>query len=216
MRERVITIKGKGSASAPPDCIEIDMGLEAKEFSYEETINLAAKQLEQLRESIVKEGFKKKDIKTVKFDIDTEYKRDKDKNDNYETIFDGYLCSQILYIEFEADSIKLGRILKELSSCEAKPEFSIKYKLKDDKKMKHLLLKNAIADAREKAEIIAEAAGVVLGEILRIDYDWSQVRFVNEEYCLGDRICEASPESMDIQPRDIEGSDYVSVVWEIK
>jgi uncharacterized protein YggE len=79
------------------------------------------------------------------------------------------------------------------------------------------MLKEAILDAKEKLKVIAEAAGVEIGNIVRIDYDWSEIRFEREEFhSLRESSYKPSIASIDIEPDNIEASDTVSVVWEIK
>lgn len=215
--DRVITVKGRGNVSAPPDWIKITMSLEAEDIDYHKTMDMAAMQLKELRSCLLEYGFKKQDIKTASFNIDTSYENIKDSQGNYKRIFKGYRCSQKLYIGFEADNKKLSKILFALSYCEARPEFSIKYQIKDQKSLKEEMLKNAILDAKEKSKVIAEAAGVEIGHIIRIDYDWGEIRFQREEFdYLKEASFEPSIASIDIEPDNIEASDTVSVVWEIK
>lgn len=215
--KRVITVKGKGKVSAPPDWIKIMMTLKASDMDYDKTMDIAANQLKELRNCLGKLGFKKEDIKTTSFHIDTSYERVKDYHGNYKSVFKGYRCSNELYIGFETDSKKLGEILSALSNCKAKPEFSIKYQIRDQKSLKEEMLKKAILDAKEKAKVIAEAAGVEIGNILRIDYDWSEIRFQREEsYYLSEASYQPSIASIDIEPDDIKISDTVTVVREIK
>jgi hypothetical protein len=58
---------------------------------------------------------------------------------------------------------------------------------------------------------------VEIGNILRIDYDWSEIRFQREEsYYLSEASYQPSIASIDIEPDDIKISDTVTVVWEIK
>jgi uncharacterized protein YggE len=104
MGQRVITVKGKGSASAAPDWIKISMNLQAKDIDYQETVNVAAKELNELRKCLAKHGFDKKDIKTTYFNIDTDYENVRGNTGNYNRVFNGYICSQSLYVGFESDS----------------------------------------------------------------------------------------------------------------
>ena len=79
------------------------------------------------------------------------------------------------------------------------------------------MLKKAVLDAKEKSRAIAEAADIEIGSIIRIDYDWSEIRFQREEFdYLREASCESSIASIDIQPDNIKASDTVSIVWEIK
>ncbi|WP_319371021.1 SIMPL domain-containing protein [uncultured Ilyobacter sp.] len=216
MNGRMITVKGKGCTSAPPDWVKIVMNMEAKSLKYEKTLNLAAKQLEQLRKSLEEHGFDKKDLKTTSFNVDTSYRRVEDENGDYKRVFEGYTCSQNLYVGFEIDNKRLGSTLLSLSCCKSKPEFSIRYQLKDKKIIEEEILKNAIADATNKAKVIAGAADISLGKIISIDYSWSEVKFIRENFELMELSCKSSLESIDIEPDEIEASDTVSVVWEIK
>ena len=67
---------------------------------------------------------------------------------------------------------------------------------------------------------MAKSAGVNLGAILRIDYNWSEHHFYSDTdmgvaegmlYC-----AEAAPMTMDIEPEDIDVSDTATVVWAIE
>ena len=92
--------------------------------------------------------------------------------------------------------------------------------MKDPEATKNTLLGKAVKDAREKASVLTEAAGIGLKDIQSIDYSWGEIDF---EYrpmdggILAER-CMAEPTaaySLDIEPDDIEVSDTVTVVWEI-
>lgn len=56
------------------------------------------------------------------------------------------------------------------------------------------LLKSATVNAREKAEILCEASGVKLGELLTIDYNWGELNIIShtdymmEEKCMANGI----------------------------
>lgn len=216
MDNRIIRVKGRGSISIPPDCIQINMKLENLNKSYEMAMEESNKSLEDIRNTLKEEGFHKKDIKTTRFNVDTRYDGKNDKDGNYKRYFVGYEVLNNLSIEFEQDPKKLGRVLNLLAHCKAKPEFTIRYKLKDYREMKNKLLENAIHNAREKALIIANAAGVKLGEIINIDYSWEEMEVYHENinYSIEPRIM-LKDSIMDLQPEDLKDSDTVTVVWEI-
>ncbi len=212
---RKLTVRGSGKASVPPDWIVINIDLVASEYNYADTIKAATRQLAQLRESLYSVGFKKEDIKTKRLNVDTVYSRYKDKSDNYQRVFQGYKANHDLYIAFDIDNDRLGRIIKAISESEAEPEFSIEYTVKNKNKVKYQLLKNAVADARKKAEVLTEAAGVSLGLVLRIDYDWTEVRF-HHNYGINESMSMLKEDSMDIMPDDIDAADNVTIVWSLE
>ena len=77
----------------------------------------------------------------------------------------------------------------------------------------------AVRDAKEKAAVLSQAAGVTLKGIQTIDYSWGEVDFkvrATERMSLPESAaCDSSAFDMDIEPDDIETSDTVTVVWEI-
>lgn len=89
---------------------------------------------------------------------------------------------------------------------------------------KNELLGKAVADAKEKAAVLTQAAGVTLKDIQSIDYSWGQINFevqpmnrmLMAEECLAKPMMDgAGRYDMDIEPDDIEVSDTVTVIWEI-
>lgn len=217
MKERVIRVKGQGSVSMPPDCIEICIKLSETYITYEQSIEAASDSLEEIRQGLKPLGFEKKDIKTSKFNIDSKYDSKRNKDGNYERYFVGYEYTNELNIEFDNDNIKLGKVLYAVSKCSSAPEFSIKYKMKDYSEMKELLLERSLADAKKKALIISKAAGVALGGIINIDYSWSDINIYHEDNVLYESMdcCESSIEAINLQAEDLSTSDTVTVIWEI-
>lgn len=217
MKERVIRVKGQGSVSMAPDCIEIDIKLRETYITYEQSIKAAAESLEEIRETLKPLGFDKKNIKTSKFNIDSKYDSKRNKDGNYERYFVGYEYINELSIEFDNDNKKLGKVLYALSKCTSAPEFSIKYKMKDYSEMKELLLERSVSDAKKKALIISKAAGVKLGEIINIDYSWSDINIYHKDNVIYESMdcCESSIEAIDLEAEDLSTSDTVTVTWEI-
>ena len=84
---RTITVKGVGRVSTPPDYIVISMSLEAQDTNYEKAMEQAALQIDYLNKALESVGFKKKSVKTVNFNVRTDYERVKDRNGNYKSVF---------------------------------------------------------------------------------------------------------------------------------
>ena len=136
--------------------------------------------------------------------------------------FVGYKFCHLMKVEFESDNDRLGKVLYALANCDVKPEFRLSYTVKDPEAAKNELLGRAVADAREKASVLTQAASVTLKELRSIDYSWGQINFeiqpMNRMLMAED--CCAAPSAgpsydLDIEPDDIEVSDTVTVIWEI-
>jgi len=217
---RTITVKGMGRVTTAPDYVVISMSLEAHEQDYEATMELAAKKIEQLNASLEEIGFEKKTVKTTNFNVRTDYERVKDRSGNYKSVFNGYICSHRLKVEFDFETKRLAQTLYAISRCLAQPELSISFTVKDPSAVNKELLKSATINAKEKAQILCEASGVELGQLLTIDYNWGELNIVSHTDYMLEEKCMAMPvgglADIDIEPDDIDVSDTATFVWEIK
>ena len=150
-------------------------------------------------------GFDRSDLKTLHFNVDTEYESYREK-DVYKQRFVGYKYSHVMKLEFDSDNERLGRILYALANCPLHPEFRLSYTIKDPETAKNELLGRAVIDAREKAAVLAKAAEICLKDIQSIDYSWGQINLevqptnrmlaADECLCLSTIKCsERSPKS---------------------
>ena len=219
--ERMIKVTGKGQISVKPDMIRLSLELEDIRYTYEETLEQSARQVELLKDCFEKLGFERADLKTTYFNVDTEYERYQERDKSWKQRFMGYKFVHKMKIEFEADNKRLGQVLYALVHAAVRPEFRITYTIKDTEAAKNLLLGKAVADSKEKARVLTEAAGVKLGEIITIDYSWGEITFSSEpmrENMLALDECCVEPSgsyNIDIEPDDIDVEDTVTVVWRI-
>ncbi len=216
--ERVITVKGVGTYSAKPDYVRVSMKLITINLKYDKAMELGAKQINDIRTSLVKVGFDEEDIKTTDFKVSTEYTHYHNKHtDRDERIFEGFKCRHDVRISFDFDMKKLGQVLDSISKCPAKPEFSVSFTLKNANAVQEELLRSATINARQKAEILCDGAGIKLGQLLRIDYNWSEINIYSRtQYVAEDMVMYNSLSSIDIEPDDVECEDTATFVWTIE
>lgn len=217
MESRTITVTGIGKAASRPDQITIPITLEARDFDYQKTMQKAAQQHEALKASLGTCGIEPEDIKTADFRVDASYESERDKNGNYKRIFDGYTCRHQLQIRFDMDMERLGRVLDAIAQCAAQPLCSIQFGIKDPESMMQEVLKSAASNARQKAEILAAASGVKLGELINVTYSWTDVTFRSETDMLcSAALCTSDSMNMEIEPEDVKISENVTFIWEIE
>ena len=217
---RTIRVTGKGQIKVKPDMTRITVTLTGLYKEYGETLRRSSEDTEALRDVLSGFGFERSDLKTLSFNVDTEYESFRDENNDFKQRFAGYRFNHALKVEFESANDRLGKILYALANCSVKPEFRISYTVKDPEAAKNLLLGRAVTDAKEKAAVLTQAAGVSLKEIQNIDYSWGEIAFecspmrgaVLTDCCTAPM---AKSCHLDIEPDDIEVSDTVTVVWEI-
>ena len=189
---------------------------------YEDTLRRSTEDTELLKDLFEKLGFQRKDLKTVYFNVDTEYESYQDRDKSWKRRFKGYKYNHHMKIEFAADNKRLGQVLYALAHSSLRPEFSIEYTVADVEKCKNELLHKAIEDSIQKAQVLTTAANVKLGEIQAIDYSWGEIDFVtkplNEMRLMECTECEMSAPGaydIDIEADDINVTDTATVIWEI-
>lgn len=218
---RILRVKGQGRLRLRPDLTRITIHLSRTAFDYEEVVRKTTDDSRALQALLEPLGFGKEDLKTLQFSIDPNYES-RMENGLYRQHFIGYRSSHQIKVEFDSGNERLGRILYALGHSSLNPEFYLAYGVKDQEAAKNELLALAVKDAKAKAAILAEAAGVKLGEILSLDYSWGEiameVRPFNRNFQADELATDASPKAayaVDIAPDDIDISDTVTVVWEI-
>ena len=216
--EKTMRVTGKGKLPVKPDMIRLLLDTGKVCATYEEALRQSSIQTEELKDCFERLGFARGDLKTLSFSVDTEREGYRDKNNDWKHRFVGYRFTHNMKLEFDADHDRLGRVLYALAQTDVNPEFRINYTVKDMEAAKNKLLAKAVADSKEKAKVLAEAAGVALGDIVKIDYSWGELEIFSApvEYSVRSASdFEEDSYSMDIEPDDIDVTDTVTVVWEI-
>ena len=216
---RTIRVTGKGQMRVKPDEIRITLSLEGLHPEYGETLRRSAEDTEKIKDLLMGLGFARTDLKTLNFNVDTEYERYQEKN-TYKQRFVGYKYHHQMKVEFDSDNERLERVLYALAKCPLQPEFRLSYTVKDPEAAKNELLGKAVADAQAKAQTLTQAADVALKDIQSIDYSWAQINFEVEpmsKMLMTEDCAEKSIGSydIDIEPDDIQVSDTVTILWEI-
>lgn len=83
MSDRIIAVKGIGNVTAKPDLIIITMMLENTDYSYSGAIQLASGAIDAIRTALISVGYKKDDLRTTDFNINTDYESYKDTKGNW-------------------------------------------------------------------------------------------------------------------------------------
>lgn len=86
---RTITVKGTGNVSARPDYIILSLNIEVLSETYDRAMSEAAERIERLQGAAVRVGYRKEDLKTTSFDVQTRYENVKDRQGNYKREFAG-------------------------------------------------------------------------------------------------------------------------------
>lgn len=221
MSERYIRVRGTGTAKEKPDIVVIRFGVTAHEWEYEDSVDRLNEKISGLRDKLEKAGIKRDKLKTTSFDVRTDYIWKKKKVKGEETKekeFNGYIANHSVRLTLGLDKKLLGKVLKAIAESEVDADFSLHFEIKDKQAFREKLLQSAVSNGRSSAQIIAESAGVELGELMTVDYSWQEMRFrsplmIEESGVMGSVAAESEAS---FSPEDIEESDSVTMVWRIR
>lgn len=210
MSSRIIRVRGTAEASAVPDTVVISFDIESYNYDYGRCLEQLSSQTEILRNDLATAGLEKDSLKTFHFQADTHY-----EHYDRRRVFKGYRASHDVRVEFPFEQDLLNSILQALSKTASSATFNLSFTVKDIEPLRRKAIADAVKNCEEKANILAEAARVSLGELIEIDYSWSEVRFQPRmELCVSED--HAGPGSFDISPEDIDVSESVTAIWAIK
>lgn len=218
---RRITVTGKGRLIVSPEITEVTLVINGLEDEYYQALAKSVDQSNLLKMILIENGLKKESLKTKDFNVYKKTKSIKDQYGNYHDKFLGYEYDHIISFKFDNDNELLGKLLYSISKLNINPEVKVKYLIKDFEKAKNDLLAVAIKDSMTKAQVMANASNVELGDIESIDYSWGTIRYESNEFrVMNDSsmtLYDAAPTSfdIDIEPDDIHITDTVTVVWNL-
>ena len=215
-----LKVTGRGRLSLTPDMIRIRIEQTDTDPDYSKVIRESTAHTEELRTELTALGFDEKALKTLNFNVSTEYEGYQDSDMIWKQRFKGYTVRHSMKVEFSRDDELMAKVLYRISCLSGKPEFHIEYTVRDTEEAKKNLLEKAVQDAREKAEILAKASKTALLQILSIDYSFGDLSFsvqpVNR--FTGAKMAVAEEDAMDfsVEPENIDVTDTVTITWQIQ
>lgn len=163
--EKFLTVEGLGKVNQAPDCIQMEFHLLTTHEKYDKAVAHSREEYSRLEKAMTGAGLAPEELKTSNLQVETWYEQENDGR-MYRQVFKGYRISSRLFVEIPLDLILLAKIIENITREGSSPEFSLVFALKNPELLLEEALKNAVLDAKKKAQILTETAGVSLGEIL--------------------------------------------------
>jgi hypothetical protein len=213
--ESKISVQGKGAIHVVPDVTRLEVKIDSVFKTHEEAY-AKARENSQWIVKILEYNKKPGTLgKTIRLDI-SDYTQSDYKNGKYigEKKM-GFALDQRIKIDLPIDNKLVNCIVRGVGKFIPDAQVNIGYTLQDPRPSQLKMLGRAVTDAKEKAEIMAKAAGCQLGAVASITYSnqdihtYSQARNIHSN-----KEAMASTESsLDITPDDLVMSDTVNVEW---
>ncbi|MBX6328016.1 MAG: SIMPL domain-containing protein [Pseudolabrys sp.] len=161
--EKLITVGGEATVAVVPDVAVIRIGVTSQGKTAHEASEANAKQIVAVLGAIRQSGIDERDVQTSRLSLQPQY----DPNKGGTARLTGFLVTNQLTVKIR-DIGALPDILDRAIAAGANEMSGIEFMVSQQSRLLDQARGEAIADARRKAELYAQAAGAKLGHVLQI------------------------------------------------
>lgn len=205
--KRMISVSGVGSVKAKPDTARISIGVVSDDNTAREALDKNTAAMSRVIVELKGQQVDPKDIQTTNFSVNPRYQHFKDGKPP--AIIGYRVVNSVTIIVRELDN--LGKILDQTVSRGSNQVNSIRFDIDNADELEIEARKRAIKDARQKAQVYAQAAGVKLGTVLTISEGASS----HPRPVMRPRTLEAGAASVPIETGEQEVTARVQVSWKL-
>ncbi len=205
---RTIRLDAMGSAKAKPDLAQIAVGVVSEADNAKAALDQNSQSMAKIIAGLKDSGIAETDIQTVDFSVRPRLEISKD---NKPPVINGYrVVNSVRILVRNLD--RLGQTLERVAELGSNEMGGISFSINDAAQLLDEARKRAIENARHKAELYAEAAGVALGRVLTID-EQTVTPWRPQNYAVARMDAKAA--DVPIQPGEGELQVTISVMWEL-
>lgn len=154
-----ITVTGLGTVKSVPDEASFTIGVQSQGSTAREALAANSEQMRRVISALRSAGVAKADIKTQDVSVSANYAD--------EGRIDGYSARNSVLVTIR-DLSQAGKVLDAASNAGANEVYGPMLSRSDEDALQAKALREAVEDARKKAEALADAAGVQLGRVTAI------------------------------------------------
>jgi len=154
-----ITVTGTGTLTSVPDEATFTVGVQTQGSTAREALASNSEQMRRVIGAVRSAGVSKDDIQTQDVSVSANYS---DGNQ-----IDGYSASNSVLVTIRVLT-RAGKVLDAASNAGANQVYGPSLSRSDQDALERKALRDAVGEARTKAEVLAKAAGVSLGGVTAI------------------------------------------------
>ncbi|MCF6094580.1 SIMPL domain-containing protein [Microaerobacter geothermalis] len=162
IQTNVIQVQGKGKLTVVPDIAMVNLGVMTEDRDASVAIQQNSKIFEDVRRAILSLGIKDKDIKTVSFTTYPQYNWKENQQE-----LRGYQVNHMIQVTLR-NTKDIGKVLDAASKAGANRVENIRYTTDKTDEYEKEVLKLALKNAREKADVIAAAIGKQITDVAKV------------------------------------------------
>lgn len=161
---RTISVVGTGEVAAKPDMAEIQLGVTTQAQTAAEALKTNSEAMSRLLKALAARGIAEKDVQTTNLSVAPQYRHEPPGR---EAVVSGYMASNQVKVKVrQLDS--LGAIVDEAVGQGANQVHGIQFRSSAEKTLMDQARRDAVEDAKRRAELYAAAAGVKVGKVITI------------------------------------------------
>ena len=181
LAEGAITVSGGGQVNLAADMAYVTLGISISDSDVSTVMQQANTSIDSICAALVESGLPKDCISTDYLYISPQYDY---SGDNSNEII-GYNVNSGLKLTID-DVDAVGSYIDVAFAAGANSFDSITFAVKDNSEARDEALRLAVADAEKKANVLAEAAGMKLGDIVTIEENNSDSYYNTEGFAAKD------------------------------
>lgn len=213
----LIELTGESSLKISPDIALVHFNVSAKGNLEHETLAKLNNQTQDLINKIEAAGFRKDQLRIINYYINENYVYTSGKQEKR-----GYIANQSIILRFPFDKDKLTDLFGKFASekiVNTSINFSYELSKEAQKKAREQLIKEAITDARDKANVIADASGLRITGIRNILYNAAETPIRYDRAMEGNMSYmkeSAAPAFSNVGVQEIELTERIRVSYAIE
>jgi uncharacterized protein YggE len=203
---REITVTGTGTASAQPDIAQVSIGVQVTSSTVAQATQKDQAQMASVIAKLKELGVAANDIQTSDYSI---FPQRNFQNGSSGQVT-GYQVSNTVQVTIR-DLGSIGTILDQVTQAGANNVFGVTFSVENPAQLQSEAIDKAVADAQSRAEELAKASGVQLGEIVSISQSGAPAPVP-----LAAASAQAAGGAVPIQPGTIKVNAQVQISYVIK
>ena len=208
--QRTVSVSGSGSVAAAPDQVAVRLGVETMAESASEALSQNSEQMQAVIGALEEAGIPAEDIQTQTVELRPQYETPEPRPEQAaQPELVGYIASNVVEASSE-DLDAFGELLDAAVQAGANRVEGIRFEVTNQAELLSQAREAAWADAEEKAQQLADLAGVQLGQVMSLNESTSVPRPV------GLRLEEEAAAAVPIQPGTEEIRVDLQVTWSLE
>ncbi|MEM0948229.1 MAG: SIMPL domain-containing protein [Pseudomonadota bacterium] len=159
-----MTVSGEGRVTVEPDMATVRLGVVTEARGARQAIDENSRAMADVLERLAGLGIEARDLQTADFSVQPRWSRTETGGRSQ---IEGFSARNLLVVRVR-DLARLGDVLDAVASDGANAFDAIQFGLSDPAPLHAKARRAAVDDAKAKAELYADAAGVALGPLISL------------------------------------------------